>query len=402
MCALAAGSKEMDGDRSYILLNLSTYFIFAIGPIVGNAVLAQLSPIAIDFAVDPTSVLSAIPAFMIPFAIIQLFSGAISDVRGRIPVILAGLSTYLVGNTIIVFSATLIQFIFGNFLGGVGFGFVNPVLIAVLTDTAKRSEVSKRMGLLGAVATGSVGLGPGIAGQLALIGWRTFYVLFVFLTLFGMAAMCMANKPQGDISVRTSVRELAAIFAEELRKPIVILLMLSSFLISETYGALFIWTSRSLADFVEPSVSGIILLSLGVSGVIAGLSLGQLVERFSQKTVLYSGLLALVLSNLVLIFSVDSSGSANPTMIGAGILILGWAGGTLSPNINTYSQTISPGHRGALAGMVTFALFTGRALVPALFGGFFETGIRQVYLAILVATGILIVLVLLLVRSVKK
>ncbi len=402
MSGFADSSLEMEDDRSYVLLNMSAYFIFAIGPIVGNAVLAQLSLIAVDFGVGSTSVLSAIPAFMVPFAVIQLFSGAISDVRGRIPVIIAGLSTYLIGNTIIVFSATLIQFIFGNFLGGVGFGFVNPVLIAVLTDTAKRSEVSNRMGLLGAVATGSVGLGPGVAGQLALFGWRNFYVLFIILTFLGMAAMCIAEKPVMSISLSTTVREMLAIFAEELRKPTVILLMLVSLLISETYGALFIWTSRSLADYAEPALSGFILLLLGFSGVVAGLSMGRLVERFSQKTVLYTGLLSLVLSNLVLILSVDSSGSASPGMIGAGILILGWAGGTLSPNINAYSQTISPDHRGALAGMVTFALFTGRALVPVLFGGLYESSIRQVYLAILVATGILILLVLLLVRSVEK
>jgi MFS family permease len=99
---MAEKSEETESSKhspkmkteNYRFLNLISYFLFAIGPLVGNAVLVLLGAISADFLVDPTVVLSAIPAFMFPFAIIQLFSGAISDIYGRVQVIIGGLLVF--------------------------------------------------------------------------------------------------------------------------------------------------------------------------------------------------------------------------------------------------------------------------------------------------------------------
>ncbi|MFW9913638.1 MAG: hypothetical protein ACFFEU_14265, partial [Candidatus Thorarchaeota archaeon] len=70
-------------DESYQSLNIILYILFAVGPLVGNAVLVLLGAISTDFMVNPTVVLNSIPAFMFPFALFQLFSGSISDTYGR-------------------------------------------------------------------------------------------------------------------------------------------------------------------------------------------------------------------------------------------------------------------------------------------------------------------------------
>ena len=66
-------------QENYRALELIAYTLFAIGPMVGNGVLVMLDAMASDFNVNPTDIMLAITAFMIPFAIVQLFSGAISD-----------------------------------------------------------------------------------------------------------------------------------------------------------------------------------------------------------------------------------------------------------------------------------------------------------------------------------
>ncbi|MFW9933738.1 MAG: hypothetical protein ACFFDR_13945, partial [Candidatus Thorarchaeota archaeon] len=68
---------EADYAERYRILTALSYILFAMGPLVGNAVLTLLGAISSDFMTDPTAVLIAIPAFMFPFAIIQLFSGAL-------------------------------------------------------------------------------------------------------------------------------------------------------------------------------------------------------------------------------------------------------------------------------------------------------------------------------------
>jgi hypothetical protein len=51
---------------------------------------------------------------------------------------------------------------------------------------------------------------------------------------------------------------------------------------------------------------------------------------------------------------------------------------------------ISPEHRGVLAGIVTFAFFTGSAVVPILFAPLFQIGIQTVFIAMLVVSFILV------------
>ncbi|MHA2179159.1 MAG: hypothetical protein ACXAAK_12500, partial [Candidatus Thorarchaeota archaeon] len=72
-----------DIPQSFRSIEFVSYLLFGVGPLVGNAVLTLLGPVATEFLVDPTAVLIAIPAFMFPFAFIQLFSGALSDSYGR-------------------------------------------------------------------------------------------------------------------------------------------------------------------------------------------------------------------------------------------------------------------------------------------------------------------------------
>jgi MFS family permease len=85
--------------------------------------------------------------------------------------------------TIVALSMSLLMFIIANILGGVGFGFINPVLIALMTDITSEQKLPKKMGHLGAVANIGIGLGPLLAGQFALINWRLIYILFIILTL---------------------------------------------------------------------------------------------------------------------------------------------------------------------------------------------------------------------------
>ncbi|MHA2426051.1 MAG: hypothetical protein ACXAEF_14770, partial [Candidatus Thorarchaeota archaeon] len=93
--------------QNFRAIELVSYLLFGIGPLVGNAVLTLLGPISTDFLVDPTAILVAIPSFMFPFALIQLFSGALSDTYGRVPIIAGGLVGLLGGLFLISFASSI-------------------------------------------------------------------------------------------------------------------------------------------------------------------------------------------------------------------------------------------------------------------------------------------------------
>jgi len=372
-------------------MEVSAYVLFAIGPLVGNAVLVLLGAIASDFSLDPTQALIAVPAFMIPFAAVQLFSGAISDIKGRIPVILFGLVFYGIGLVLVSASPDLSFFTFGYALAGFGFGFVNPVLIALITDYSSPSEIQGKMGITGALATTMVGLGPAIAGQMVIYGWRIFYTTFVIIAFLVAVILAVSRPVNSGIETEDGLANLIQTFSQELKRPVVLLMMLSGFLISASYGGITIWTSRGLTGSFPPAVVGAVLMFLGVTGLTAGLSISRLVTRFGERIALGVGLLSLFTSLVILISVGDITRQASLVIVALAVLILGWAAGSLSPVVLATSQKLSPGRRGTLAGLLTFSMFVGNAVVPTFYEPFFVSGMRSVYSAILVMSVFLLV-----------
>ena len=68
-------------------VELIIFILFALGPLTGNVILVLFRVLALEFDVGENTILIAIPSFMFPFAIVQLFSGALSDVKGRFPAV---------------------------------------------------------------------------------------------------------------------------------------------------------------------------------------------------------------------------------------------------------------------------------------------------------------------------
>ncbi|MHA1935362.1 MAG: MFS transporter [Candidatus Thorarchaeota archaeon] len=369
--------------ESYRTLDVVAYSLFAIGPLVGNAVLVLLGPIAVEFGVNPTAVLIAVPAFMFPFAIVQLFSGALSDLFGRISVIASGLAIYAAGLLLTGWSSTLDVYIIGNLISGLGFGFVNPVLLALLTDTVIPDVIPKRMGIAGALGALSVGLGPFIAGLIAAISWRSFYFLFLLITIVGAVAVFLSKsppriKPEGPV-IRLLLRNLAI----ELRRPVILLLLISAFMVSMSYIGTLIWTSRGLTGAIGEDMTGILLLGAGVSGAIAGLVLGATARKRGMGASIGIAMIALVAALVLLIIVGDITTPSSIWLVGIALFIDGWAGGTLFPVLITYSQILSPDRRGVLSGVVSFSNFIGISLVPIIYEPLFLQSITLVYYGIL-------------------
>ncbi|MHA1576739.1 MAG: MFS transporter [Candidatus Thorarchaeota archaeon] len=387
--------------NNYRSIELVSYFLFAVGPLVGNAVLVLLGSIATDFTIDPTAVLVALSAFMFPFAIFQLMSGAISDVYGRVPVIMVGLVTLSIGLLITASSTTLALFAMGNLISGVGFGFVNPVLLALLSDCANPEDIPKRMGIASALASFSVGLGPFIAGQMVSLGWQSYYFLFVIVVFLGLIAISAVARPPRKVHDDSGVRTLISNLRGELRNPVVLLMLVVSFMISLVYLGSLVWTSRGLTGAIDPNLIGLLLLGGGISGAVAGFLIGSMIQRFGYIFPIVLGFATLFSGVAAFIFISDITLSSSIPYVLLSLVLVGCAGGLLLPIMITFSQIISPEHRGVLAGAVTFSFFLGSALIPTIFEPLFIIGMGLVYIGILVISIILVILFGILYRKIK-
>jgi len=377
--------------------------LFLLGPLTGNIINVLFGVLSSYFQVTPDNLLIAIPAFMFPFAITQLFSGAISDIKGRIPVLIVGLILFGIAMLTAALSFNLEMYVIANAIGGIGFGFINPVLIALLTDFTTPKNMPKKLGYLSASANLGVGLGPWIASYMILIGWQSIYILFIIITciclIYFVSIRKIPQKISKDSEISTFLKEISI----EWRRSVVILMILSAFLIAHTYIAINIWTSKTLTPLIDERIIGVILLLAGVGAAIASILTGYLSKRKGVKIPLTIGLLILFCS-IVILLSIGNI--TNPEIfifLALGWILTGFSGGILFTTITYYSQVLSPERRGALAGLLTAGYFIGIALVPSTLAPFSNAfGINGVYVTILIVIIIFSIITILLYILAKR
>jgi len=380
-------------------LEFVIFLLFLLGPLTGNIINVLFGVLSSYFQVTPDNILLAIPAFMFPFAITQVFSGAISDIKGRIPILIVGLILFTIAMLTAALSFNLEMYIIANLIGGIGFGFINPVLIALMTDITSPSNIPKKMGYLGASANLGVGIGPLIASQMILIGWQSIYVLFIVITCFCLIYFLMAKRPPQKIPEESGIRILLSQLSIEWRRLIVILMMVSAFLIAHTYIAINIWTSKTLtqAHVIDETTIGIILGLAGIGAAITGLITGNLIKQKGVKIPLFIGSLILICSLTILLVIGDVSNPEMFIFLALGWILAGFSGGILFTTLTYYSQVLSSERRGVLAGLLTASYFTGIALVPITLAPFSNAfGITGIYSVILIASVIFIIVTILL------
>ncbi|MFX1323202.1 MAG: MFS transporter [Promethearchaeota archaeon] len=375
-----------------ILIESIIYILFFLGPLTGNVILVLFGILSGEFDVSPSSISIAIPSFMFPFAIIQLFSGAISDIKGRVPVIIFGLSVFGVGMLVAATSSSLIMFLIANILGGFGFGFVNPVLIALMTDITPGQDIPKKMGYLGSAANLGVAIGPILAGFIVIIGWRFLYLLFILITGISLLILIGLKRAPQRTSKVSEFRLFLSHLFQELRRFVVILMIISAFLSSQTYLAIIVWTSRAFTHVIDETLAGIIIGSAGIMGASTGILIGYLIIKKGVGIAILIGIISLYIGLMILLLISDITNNNLLLFTTLGLMFIGVAGGSLIPSIMYYSQTLSKERRGALAGLATAGQFIGIALVPIIYDStFHDKGIKMVYFTVFIISIFLII-----------
>ncbi|MHA2210565.1 MAG: MFS transporter, partial [Candidatus Thorarchaeota archaeon] len=357
--------------------------------------------ISAQFLLDPTAILVAIPSFMFPFAFIQLFSGAISDVYGRVPVIAGGLIAFLIGIALIAFSTSIEIFALAHIVSGIGFGFTNPVLLALLSDCSVPEDIPKKMGIASALASFGVGLGPFIAGQMVIFGWQYYYILILVIVFLGLIAVTVTKRPPTQVHGGTGIRVLIGNLSLELRKPVVLLMVFTGFLVSNAYLGTLVWTSRGLTGAIDETLTGLLLLGAGIFGATAGLLLSRMIRSRGYGSTIALGIVSLFATMAIFILIGDITTPSSIPWVGLALILVGWAGGILFPLLITFSQIISPERRGVLAGVLTFAFFLGMALIPTIYEPLFHIGMISLYLGLLGVSVLLLVFFSILYRRVE-
>ena len=172
--------------------------LVAFGPMSIDLYLPSLPDIGRYFHADVAKTQQTLAVFVSGFALAQLVYGPLSDRFGRRPVLLGGVSLYLLSSLLCLFASSIDMLILGRFLQALG-GCSGPVLArAIVRDTYPRDQSAKVMATMASVMALAPAVAPLIGGNLhAAFGWRANFGVLVgfgaFIIGLGLFALKETN-----------------------------------------------------------------------------------------------------------------------------------------------------------------------------------------------------------------
>ena len=193
----------------------------------------------------------AVTIYLLTSTISVPFYGKLSDYYGRKPLLLFGITVFLIGSVLSGLSQSMEQLILFRGIQGIGAGSLFPISLAVIGDLFTPAERGKYQGLFGAVFGISALVGPALGGFITdTFGWHWIFYI---------------NLPLGLVSLVVVARVLPSI-----RRPH------GALNLDWLGGAVFIGgmipllvglTNAQSAEWTDPQVGGLIVVGLALLAV---------------------------------------------------------------------------------------------------------------------------------------
>ena len=285
------------GSKALILLLAA---LTAVGPISTDMYLPSLPAIGIAFDVSDSMVQLTLSAFIIGFAIGQIFYGPLSDRFGRKRVLSAGLVVYVAGSVACLISSNIELLIAARFGQALGASAAIVLSRAIVRDLFGGEKAARLLSLLGALMGIVPLIAPVIGGFLQIhYGWRANFgaTSIVAAVLLLLVVSFLPETLKKEHTRKWSLLQMIIDFGQLLKHPVYMRYLIALCL---AFGGLFVLISAS--SFVLQNHFGLSEIGFGLSFSIcvAGYIVGTLIgaRLTHSKTVEYitfmgSGLLAI-------------------------------------------------------------------------------------------------------------
>lgn len=188
----------MKRQRNVNLL-LMLVLLVAVGQMAQTIYIPAMADMAHDLAVSKGAVQSVMAAYLLTYGISQLFYGPLADRVGRRPVILAGMSIFMLATLIAITTNSLLVLILASALQGVGTGVGGVMARTLPRDLYAGSELRHANSLLNMGILVSPLLAPLIGGVLnTLVNWRACFIFLLVLCVivtYSMARWMPETRP---------------------------------------------------------------------------------------------------------------------------------------------------------------------------------------------------------------
>ncbi|HET6380083.1 MAG TPA: MDR family MFS transporter [candidate division Zixibacteria bacterium] len=177
--------------------------------------------------------------------------GKLSDLFGRRPLLMIGIGLFLFGSALCGLAQEMWQLVVFRGIQGLGAGALFPISLAVIGDLFSPRERGRYQGLFGAVFGVAMLIGPALGGFLTdAISWHWVFYVNLPIGLVALTVIWRLLPP-----IRHPERVVSIDYAGALTFSAAVVPLLIGL------------TNAQSADWTDPSVGGLITLSLLLTGV---------------------------------------------------------------------------------------------------------------------------------------
>jgi DHA1 family bicyclomycin/chloramphenicol resistance-like MFS transporter len=353
--SMAGVTAQQQADRATLALAAMLAGLATLGPFAIDTYMPSFPAMAQSLDATTLEIQQTLSAYLLPFSIMMLFHGALTDSFGRRPVILTGLVIFAGASLGCALAQSLPQLLFFRALQGMSAGTGMVAGRAMIRDVYAGHDAQRVMSMVTMIFGLAPAVAPIIGGWLEVtFGWRA---IFVFLTgfagllyvscLFRIAETLPPAKRQ-PFSPRPLLLNYLKLFGS-------VKFGLLSSAIALNFAAFFLYIASAPAVIYKLLGLGenefAWLFVPGISGVIAGAFLsGRLAGKWSSRRTVccgYAVMIAAALANVIYnaIFPPALPWTVLPVMV----YTIGMA--LVMPSLTLLLLDLFPGNRGLAASL---------------------------------------------------
>ena len=365
---MPAARAEPQLNRGLLALLLAG--LATIAPFTIDTYLPSFPAMAQSLAATPLQMQQTLSVYLIAYAFMMLFHGALSDSFGRRSVILISLAVFCAASVACALSAGLPQLLIFRALQGLSAGAGMVVGRAMIRDIFSGADAQRLMSTVTMIFAIAPAVAPVIGGWLQqLSGWRA---VFWFLALFGATLLAACYKQLPETLPATArqpfaLRPLAASYLLCARNARFIALILA---LALNFGGFFLYISSAPAFVYQVLGLGTTefawLFVPGIMGVATGAFLsGRLAGRIAPvATVKIAYCVMFTAVGINVLHSAWLPPAVPWSVLPVMLYTVGMS--LAMPSISLLGLDLFPHNRGMAASLQGFAHSSGTAFVSGL------------------------------------
>lgn len=304
--------------------------------------------------------------------------GSLADHYGRKPIILLGLTIFLIGSTICLWGASYIVLLVGRFLQGVGVAAPSILSFLIIADIYPVKRQQFLFSILNGFMNASMGIAPVIGSYLTFyFGWKGNFVALLLLGIFVFLTTVIFI-PVNNLASREE-KSLANGYSQIVKsEPLMILLVSLMFMFAPYWIFVGISPLLYMKDLgVSLEHFGYYQGSLAMIFAIGSILYGSIINKYEHKTMLGVSNLMFIIS-LIGIALLAYSNNANPLLITAIVLI--YVLGHVMPTAINYPIALNfmPDAKGRVSAILQGGRLVLSAIGLQLAGYYYQNSFRNV------------------------